>query len=343
MSELTDLLQELFGIVREIRELKDPAERHLGVWVLESIAADAASGRVVENAPDDARSRPISPGVPDDRVMNVVWGLLITLATTGLAVTAMLVVRGRAPEGSWFQDGDRASGVFGVIATGFSVLLGFVVFLSFTSYDNARAGAEDEALMVAQQVETAQLLGPEASGALTGQLICYGRSVVSGEWPAMQDGTIGEGVNPWGVAMFQTIENVRPVSNAQQSAYDQWLAQTSTREEGRLTRIHPASGVIPTPLWIVLVAIGAVIFAYMLFFADAGEGRGTQAMLMGAVVAVITMMFLLLLSLDRPFHPGVGGLQPVAMERTLTRIDHALAAVGRTVPIPCDAAGSARS
>lgn len=275
--------------------------------------------------------------------MNVVWGLLVTLGVTAAAVVVMLAVRRRAPEGSWFQDGDRASGVFGVIATGFSVLLGFVVFLSFTSYDNARAGAESEALMIAQQVETAQLLGPEVRDTLTGQLICYGRSVVHDEWRAMRDGRLGDGVNPWAVAMFHTIEGIEPKSNAQQSAYDQWLGQTSQREEGRLTRIHPASGVIPTPLWIVLVAIGFVIFGYMLFFADAGEGRGTQAMLMGAVVSVITMMFLLLLSLDRPFHAGIGGLDPVAMERTLERIDNALTAIDRQVTIPCDATGAATS
>ena len=113
--------------------------------------------------------------------MNVVWGLLITVAVAGAAVTAMLLVRRRAPEGSYFSDGDRASGVFGVLATGFSVLLGFIVFLSFTSFDQARTGAETEALMVAQQVETAQLLPQPAGATLTGQLVCYGRSVVGYE------------------------------------------------------------------------------------------------------------------------------------------------------------------
>ena len=77
----------------------------------------------------------------------------------------MLLVRRRAPDGSYFNDGDRAAGVFGVLATGFAVLLGFVVFLAFTSYDAARAGAEDEALIVAQQVETAQLLPADGARA----------------------------------------------------------------------------------------------------------------------------------------------------------------------------------
>jgi hypothetical protein len=45
----------------------------------------------------------------------------------------MLVVRQRAPEGSYFTNGERASGVFGVLATGFSVFLGFIIFLAFQS------------------------------------------------------------------------------------------------------------------------------------------------------------------------------------------------------------------
>jgi hypothetical protein len=74
--------------------------------------------------------------------MNIVWGFLITAGMVAVTVSAMLLVRRRAPEGSYFADGDRASGVFGALATGFSVLLGFIIFLAFTSYDQSRSGAE---------------------------------------------------------------------------------------------------------------------------------------------------------------------------------------------------------
>jgi hypothetical protein len=272
--------------------------------------------------------------------MNLVWGLLITLGAAGIAVGAMLLVRRRAPEGSYFKDGDRASGVFGVLATGFSVLLGFIIFLAFTSYDESRVGAETEALVLAQQVETAQFFPAEVRSRLTGELICYGRSVVNDEWEQMEAGTQGDGINPWGVALFRTLQGVDPQSAAEQSAYDKWLEQTSEREEARLDRIHGAVGVIPSPLWIVLFFIAAVIFVYMLFFADSGEGPVTQGLLMGAVTAVITIMLLLLTFLDSPFHTGVGGLRPVAMERTLRIVDEALSATGATVTAPCDADGT---
>jgi hypothetical protein len=99
--------------------------------------------------------------------------------------------------------------------------------------------------------------------------------------------------------------------------------------------------VIPSPLWVVLFFIAGVIFVYMLFFADSGEGAVTQGMLMGAVTSVLVIMLLLLSFLDSPFHSGVGGLRPVAMERSLRIVDQALGVTGARVPLPCNAEGVA--
>jgi hypothetical protein len=274
--------------------------------------------------------------------MNIAVAVLIVVATTAAAVTAMLLVRRRAPADGYFNDGDRAAGVFGVLATGFAVLLGFVVFLAFTSYDSARAGAEAEATIVAQQVETAQLLPPDVSERLTVELTCYARSVAGVQWDRMEDGTLGEELNPWGVALFRTTETVEPETAAEQAAYAKWLDQTSDREQARADRIHGAVGVIPTPLWFVLFFTSVVIFVYMLFFADSGERAVVQGVLMGAVVSVILTTLVLLQFLDNPFHGGVGSLQPVAMERTLQIIDEEREVAGDDGPLPCDARGNPR-
>jgi hypothetical protein len=273
--------------------------------------------------------------------MNLVVALLIIMGATGLAVGAMLWVRRKAPDGSYFNDGDRAAGVFGVLATGFAVLLGFVVFLAFTSYDSARAGAESEARVVAQQVETAQLLPPAESEELTAGLVCYARSVAGVQWDRMEAGTLGDDLNPWATKLFQTLRRVDPETPTEQAAYDNWLDERSAREEARSDRIHGATGVIPLPLRLVLFFISALIFVYMLFFADSGERRVVQALLMGTVVAVIVSTLLLLQFLNNPFHEGVGGLRPDAMERTLKIIDQKLSATDRPMSLPCDARGNA--
>jgi len=273
--------------------------------------------------------------------MNILIGLIILVVVTGAAIAALLFVRRTAPDGGYFHDGDRAAGFFGVLATSFALLLGFIVFLAFASHDQSRTGAETEALLIAQQYETAQFLPDDVIAELGGLLICYGRYVVHREWPLMEEGDLNDEVNPWGIALFQTLQGVEPDSNSEQSAYDKWLDQTSTREEARQDRAHGAEGIIPITLWIVLFLGAALIFVFMLFFADSGERAVVQAMMIGSVTAIMVATLLLINALDSPFHAGIGGLRPVAMERTLDILEVQLAGFGERAPLPCSENGEA--
>jgi hypothetical protein len=269
----------------------------------------------------------------------LLWAGLVVAGVTALAITAMLLVRRRAPAGSYFEDGDRAAGVFGVLATGFAVLLGFVVFLAFESFDTSRSGAETEAQIVTQQFETAQFFPLAARAPLSGELVCYARTVIHQEWPQMEAGTLGDKANPWGVATFRTLKTVQPRSASEQAAFAKWLDQRSDREQARADRIHGGEGVIPVPLWIVLLLSAAIIFVFMLFFADSAERAVVQGTMMGGVAIVISSTLLLLWFLDNPYHAGVGGLRPVAMERGIRILDQEAAEVRTRFTIPCDERG----
>ena len=274
--------------------------------------------------------------------MNVFLAFLIVAASTAVGIGAILLVRRNAPDGSYFHDGDRAAGVFGVLATGFAVLLGLVVVLAFTSYDDSRAGAETEALTVAQQYEVANLLPSAAGRRLGSELVCYGRSVVHQEWPRMRNGTQTDAANPWGVALFRTLRGIEPKTASQQAAYAKWLDQRLDRESARNARIHGAVGVIPGPLWLVLFVIAAMIVGFMLLFADSGEPAFVQATLIGTVVAVMVATLLVIGFLNNPYRPGLGSLQPTAMQRTLRILDEERRIVGDRTPPPCDERGLAR-
>jgi hypothetical protein len=272
--------------------------------------------------------------------MSLLWILLILLVVNAATIGAMLLVRRRAPEGSYFKDGDRASGVFGVLAGGFAIFAGFIIFLAFTTYDQSRSGGEAEALTVIQQFETAQLLPTAVRDRMSGEIVCYGRTVVHQEWPQMQDGKGGDTINPWAIALFRSLQPANPKTASEQAAYSKWLDQTSDREAGRSDRLHGAEGIIPTSVWLVLFVIAGVVFAFMLFFADSGEGVGAQAMLMGSATTVIVLTLAAINALNHPYSAGVGQIKPVAMQRSLRLLDTARTVLDVRVPVPCDARGA---
>jgi len=193
--------------------------------------------------------------------------------------------------------------------------------------------------MVAQQLEAAQFFPPSVAGELTSELVCDARSVAGVRWERIEGHTLRDDVNPWGGEMFPKLRTVEPQMVTEQSAYDQWLDQTSKREAARNDRIHGAVSVIPVTLWLVLFFTAVLIFLFTLFFADNGERGVVQAVLVGTVVSVIVALLPLLTSLNNPFDAGVGGLRPVAMERTSQIIEEELPIVGLAGPLPCDERG----
>jgi hypothetical protein len=272
--------------------------------------------------------------------MSLFWTVLILIAANAATIAAMLLVRRRAPEGSYFKDGDRASGVFGVLAGGFAIFAGFIIFLAFTTYDQSRSGGEAEALTAIQQFETAELLPPAVRDRMTGEIVCYGRSVVHQEWPQMQDGKGGDTINPWSIALFRSLQLVNPKTASEEAAYGKWLDQTSDRESGRRDRLHGAEGIIPTSIWLVLILIAGVVFTFMLFFADSGEGVFSQAMLMGSATTVIVLTLAAINALNHPYNAGIGQIKPVAMQRSLRILDTARTVLNIRAPVPCDARGA---
>ena len=141
--------------------------------------------------------------------------------------------------------------------------------------------------------------------------------------------------------MFGTLTTVKPRSASEQAAYSKWLDQRQDREDARADRVHGAEGVIPAPLWIVLLLSDGIIFGFMLLFADSGERAFVQATMMGSVAIVITSTLLLVSVLDNSYHRGLSGLRPTAMERTLALLTRETGIGGKRFGIPCDRQGVA--
>ena len=269
--------------------------------------------------------------------------VLIVVAVSASAITAMLVMRRGAPDGSFFHDGDRAAGVFGVLATGFAVLAGFVVFLAFDQLRHPRWALSKEALIVAQQVETAQFFAAPADQELIGELVCYARSVAGVQWDRMEDGSLGEELNPWAGEMFRTLRTVEPRTSTEQSAFDTWLSQRAgprggpqpSRPRSRRRDPHAAVGG-------VVLHVRDHLHLHAVLRRQWGAGGRAGAAHGHGGLGPSRRCCCSWACLNNPFHEGVGGLRPVAMERALKVIDEELAIAEVDAAIPCDARGNAR-
>ena len=267
--------------------------------------------------------------------MDLWLAVLIIVGAAALSAAGMLVVRRRAPEGTYFKDPIPAGAVYTVVGTAYMVIVAFVFFVAFESYGGAKADAEEEATATLAMFHAALPFAPTVRAQLQGQVICYARDVVAREWPAMRKGESSPVVDARVTAMEQSAARIALDGAKQEAAYDHWFSLNEDRRKGRQGRIAQASGLVPPVLWLILIAGAVVVISAVGFFADPRESRVTQAGMIAAVAVVVASGLVLVRFLDRPYEAKSGSIKPTAMTRTLTQMQREHQQRSDQAAIPC--------
>ena len=228
---------------------------------------------------------------------------------------------------------------FEFLGVAYAVLLAFVVISAYTSYNDAKSGAEAEAEAVLQLSRTAEAFSPEQLERLEGVLVCYGRAVIHDAWPAMQEGESSALVNDWGTRFRQQALQTEADTFVQRASFRQLLTEQDQRIEGRRTRLAEAVRTVPEPMWLVLLLGAFLTIGWVIL---GSSRRGTflvQAAVVASVTAMVASVLFLVWFLDHPFANESGSITPIEMEHTLHTI--AEEAEGQHVEVapPCTPEG----
>src|SRR3954447_2235747 len=246
---------------------------------------------------------------------------LIIFGVAALSAAGMLLLRRRAPSGTFFKDPIPGGAVYTVVGTAYMVILAFVFFVAFESYGGAKADAEDEATATLAMFHAAGPFGRAARAELQGQVICYAREVISDGWPALREGGGSPVVDARVSAMEESAEQT-PVNGAKQAAaFEHWFTSNEERRQGRQGRIGEADGLVPPVVWLILIIGAAVVIASVALFADRAETAVTQAALVAAVAIIVVSGLVLVRFLDKPYEDKSGSIRPTAMARTLAQME----------------------
>lgn len=248
--------------------------------------------------------------------MNLLIAVLIVLGAAVVAAVAMLLVHRKAKR-PVFADSGRGRPMITVTGTIFAVVLAFVIFAAFETYDGARTGAQSEAAAVLDMDRTAAFFPPAQRDQLRADLTCYGRAVVSQEWPAMRDGHSSPLVEYWVAAYGAVVGRLDLRSPLEQVGLQEFLNEGATRTAGRLQRLAEDTPSVTAPLWLALVLGGCIAVALQLAMADPRERASIQALMVAGLASVVAASLLVVYFLDHPYQSQIGGIQPTAMSQTL--------------------------
>jgi hypothetical protein len=261
---------------------------------------------------------------------------LLVLGPTVLFVGLVVVIHDYlAPEGGWLRSMEDAGEIFSTVGTGLAVLIAFLIVAAFGHYQNARDAVGKEAVAVQQQYGMASYFDEADSDEMRGEVICYARSVVSDEWPAMQRSDESAQVQGWVDALDNSMREAAVGDQKQVEALAHWFDVSNDRQEGRRERLAESKPFVPGFLWGALILISLVVLGYQLLMIDPSIKVFPQAYSMAAMTITVFAALAVVFMVDRPFNDRGAEIGHV-------RMDHAIALMSRNAPpsLPCTADGT---
>ena len=241
-----------------------------------------------------------------------VFILLVGGGALVFGIGGMLLVRRWGHRWGYIPEHDDLLGAsYGVAGTAFAVLLAFIVFLGWEHYNAARGHLEDEA----DAVGNLYRLTDGAAGAerqkLRDGLVCYARSVIDDEFPAMEDGNDAKETELALDRLFLMYATLEVSGDREAGLYQTALPVLDTVDDSRHDRLLESKPLIPTFAWMVLL-IGAAVTIAVTFLFYGERLRIQLAMTFTSIVLVCAPMFLIFY-FDDVFSES-HGLEPTAIE-----------------------------
>jgi hypothetical protein len=248
--------------------------------------------------------------------------LVLVLLPTVLSICGLLLAR------HWFgferlnNNNEIAGFEFATVSVIYAVLLAFAVIVVWEKFSDAETAVVQEAGAAATLYRLVDGPDPEsvATRAATGN---YLRLAIDRDWPMMAIGKrspeVTKALNDlYGIAVRMTEKQTKD-----RAIYYEIFKQLDAITQAQRTRLHLATGVVPSVIWLVLYS-GAVLTVVFTFFFGA-EDLLAQVMMTTIVSLTVFLGLVVIVSIDHPFTGPVRvGYEPLhAVIDDFERIPHA--------------------
>lgn len=252
--------------------------------------------------------------------------LLNALILVAIGVVAGLiayVVRQRAVTSTSVDTAPWAA-TMSYVATAYGVILAFVIVFLFGAFSDARFSVGDEATSIGTAFEELRVFGDEGVPAQQA-LVCYARTAVDYDWPAMRNGTSAPEVDRAYTSVILALGAIKePTSTTFQPAMaTNVMVQVGSISTAREARLVTAETSLPALMWGLLVG-GGLLVLVLLFVVTLPAPARTQAVLVGLAATFTAAMLVLVVALNDPYAEGAGRVSPELIHETAASISQEL-------------------
>jgi Protein of unknown function (DUF4239) len=200
----------------------------------------------------------------------------------------------------------------GVLGTIYAVIMGFMLYAVWTSYQEADINAEAEANCLVSVFRLADGLPAPQRDEVHQLARQYANIVIDQEWPLMHRGELGLAGHNTVQELWTVVLQTKPTTFAEQTSMNLALTEISTMTEHRRVRQLESQSKLPGILWMVLIVGGAITMLSSCLFGI--ENFGLHCVQVVSLTLLVSLILVAIADIDRPFQ-GTVHVYPRGFER----------------------------
>jgi len=225
--------------------------------------------------------------------------LIVSAITTLVALAGLRFVRKKYPAEVLKENHEVAAIIFNAFGLLYGVVVAFVVFVTWSGYDDAKKNLEMEG-NEADDIFHLTKTFPDPTGRMVRQeLMDYVASVYNDELKRMSQGEINLHSNRAMAGLITLFYQIDEKSVPNRELYAESLKRLSNLAQYRRLRIFAGNDTVPLAVWLVLLIGGLITVSYTYFFGM--KNIRSQYLMTAALTVTITMILVLIYILDHPF------------------------------------------
>jgi hypothetical protein len=233
----------------------------------------------------------------------VLLGIIIVISAIAISMAILVVVWRYVPHEILITHHRLASPIFPAIAAAYSVLLAFVVVVSWQNFDKAKVHTVIEANCLVDLYRNSAAFSEPFGKELRNAIQEYTESVINEEWPllARSEESIHSRMllrKIWDLYTNHTPENAKETVFLAESVH-----KLDDLRETRRLRIMDSTASVHHILWFILIFGGIITVNYTTFFGF--ENFKTHAVMTAIFASIISLILLTVLCFDFPFTGSV--------------------------------------
>jgi len=229
--------------------------------------------------------------------------VLAIVFASSFATCALAITRTKIARNELITHNDVAGPILNTVGTVLAVMMSFMVVGVWQEYDVAGQNVQTEASALSDLHHLGDAFPRSDRLLLHAAVDRYITQVISDEWPRMAHGGESVAAHRTAYEIQNIVARFMPRNPAQSAVQQEGLTLANRLLDARRTRIYENETGIPMVLWATMLFAGAVTIGLAFYFRV--DRPGAQYVMVIALTAVVTAIFVLTAELDYPFRGDV--------------------------------------